>query len=190
MGAGLQCKSEQNYTGNSVALSHHNLPDDFHPWRHKLSTGTIKFGLNPCQQCCSTPDPSSNRCNNKNKTLLDLTNIYFFHPKANRFCRIDNIEYLEMSLCRVVVCFCEGRTVRGLLAAIRANQLEGLFHIMGRLVAADTCHVASLWHVSIDLVMTRVTWPRLVTIFFSFCSFLSLLLLRSFIISVTNVIQI
>ena len=47
-------------------------------------------------------------------------------------------------LCRVVVCFCEGRTVRGLLAAIRANQLEGLFHIMGRLAAADTCHVASL----------------------------------------------
>ena len=33
---------------------------------------------------------------------------------------------------RVVVCFCEGRTVRGLLAAIRANKLEGLFHIMGR----------------------------------------------------------
>ena len=101
-----------------------------------------------------------------------------------------SILYLEMFLCRVVVCFCEGRTVRGLLAAIRANQLEGLFHIMGRLVAADTCHVASLWHVSIDLVMTRVTWPRLVTIFFSFCSFLPLLLLRSFIISVTNVIQI
>ena len=51
---------------------------DFHPLRHKLSTGTIKFGLNPCQQCCNTPHPSFNRYNNKNKTLLDLTNIYFF----------------------------------------------------------------------------------------------------------------
>ena len=57
-----------------------------------------------------------------------------------------------MTLCRVVVCFCEGRTVRGLLAAIRANQLEGLFHIMGRLARLtratspryDTCQQISL----------------------------------------------
>ena len=42
---------------------------------------------------------------------------------------------------RVVVCFCEGRTVRGLLAAIRANKLEGLFHIMGRYgIGADYKH--------------------------------------------------
>merc|ERR1719370_2375698 len=32
---------------------------------------------------------------------------------------------------RVVICFCEGRTVRGLLSAIKANRLEGLLHIIG-----------------------------------------------------------
>ena len=41
----------------------------------------------------------------------------------------------------VVVCFCEGRTVRGLLSAIRANQLEGLFHIMGR--SEDTTKISN-----------------------------------------------
>ena len=57
--------------------------------------------------------------------------------KLGLICKFSNplpqfSSYFPSNNARVVVCFCEGRTVRGLLAAIRANKLEGLFHIMGR----------------------------------------------------------
>ena len=49
MGAGPQCKSEQNYTCNSVALSHHNLPGQH--WPLTQTQDVLRRHLAPAHGC-------------------------------------------------------------------------------------------------------------------------------------------